>query len=108
MKRYVLTLVVISSAAVLSSCAVTTTPVYGPNYTSAPYSTGYSGYTVGYGYGGDNDVDGYYGYGGYGGYNGYGGWASTYYSPGVRYGSYRSAYVGRSAGFVGRGGGYRR
>ncbi len=70
MKKFILIFGVISSAAMLSSCTVSTA-AYGPEY---------SGYTVGYG-GGNIDSS----YDGYDGYVGYGGWASNYYSPGYHY-----------------------
>lgn len=98
MKKIILALGIISSATLLASCTVS----------SSPYTPVSDGYTVGYGY---DDGAGAFGVGdsGYNSYVGYGGWTSSFYSPGYRYnnvsyyynnrGIYRSGYTG----YVGRG-----
>lgn len=70
MSKFILTLGLVFSAVLLSSCRATNPVTYSPDY---------AGYTVGYGY----NSSFYNGNGGgYGVYDGYGGWASSYYVPG--------------------------
>lgn len=82
MKKLGLVFFVLLSTILFSSCMLTTSGD-NPGYTDY---AGYSGYTVGYGYGD--------GYDGYGVYRGYGGWASSYYAPGIRTGHGARAYYG--------------
>lgn len=99
MKKLVLALGLVTSATMLSSCTITT----------SPNSPTYNGYTVGYGY---DDGVGPYGVEtvGYDNYVGYGGWASSYYSPGYRanyvprpyYYNSRGIYRSGYSGYVGR------
>lgn len=79
MKKLILVPSIVFSAALFSSCTITTSPsVPATGYTE--YNTGYTGYTVNYAYGAGNDDIGD------GTYVGYGGWASSFYAPGYRYG----------------------
>lgn len=78
MKQLVLALSVISSVSMISSCTISSGP-----YNGTTGYANYTGYTVNYGYAGRDDNSGV------GTYRGYGGWASSYYAPGYREGTFR-------------------